>query len=75
MKNIKRNYEELEKKYNELKIENNKNNENSMRIGIVHLKEIKTLKEKYEKEIKILKEKNISLNKEMKEKNTTNKIS
>ena len=73
--NDKKNYEELEKKYNELKIENNKNNENNMRIGIVHLKEIKTLKEKYEKEIKILKEKNISLNKEMKEKNTTNKIS
>ena len=73
--NEKRNYEELEKKYNELKIENNKNNENSMRIGIVHLKEIKTLKEKYEKEIKALKEKNISLNKEMKEKNTSNKIS
>ena len=73
--NEKRNYEELEKKYNELKIENNKTNENSMRIGIVHLKEIKTLKEKYEKEIKLLKEKNTSLNKEMKELNTTNKIS
>ena len=73
--NEKRNYEELEKKYNELKIENNKNNENNMRIGIVHLKEIKSLKEKYEKEIKTLKEKNISLNKEMKEKNTSNKIS
>jgi len=73
--NDKKNYEELEKKYNELKIENNKNNENTMRIGIVHLKEIKTLKEKYEKEIKALKEKNISLNKEMKEKNTSNKIS
>ena len=73
--NDKKNYEELEKKYNELKIENNKNNENTMRIGIVHLKEIKNLKEKYEKEIKALKEKNISLNKEMKEKNTSNKIS
>ena len=72
--NEKRNYEELEKKYNELKLEKDKNNENNMRIGIVHLKEIKSLKEKYEKEIRTLKEKNISLNKEMKEINTSNKI-
>ena len=71
--NEKKNYEELEKKYNELKLEKDKNNENNMRISVVHLKEIKTLKEKYEKEIKVLKDKNISLNKEIKEINISNK--
>ena len=56
---------DLEKKYNELKKEKNKNNEDIKINDIIHLKEIKNIKEKYEKEINELKNENISLNKKI----------
>ena len=57
---------EAEKKINSLQKEKIKNNEaNSIRNDIIHLKEIKSLKEKYDKEIKELKEENTSLNKKL----------
>ena len=64
---------EAEKKYNELKKEKSRNSEtNSIQNDIIHLKEIKSIKEKYEKEIKELKEENISLNKKIVKINTNN---
>jgi hypothetical protein len=56
---------DLEKKYNELKKEKIKKDENNMHNDIRHLKEIKAIKEKYEKDVKELKDENVSLNKKI----------